>query len=488
MPGRGAHALFAALALASCQNTIEVEPPERADTPPQFGSSSSTIRMPVAISLDQLQAELQQRIPQRLWSIDERRTNCIPAQRLLNIAVTPDVSCRVLGEVDRGQISVSGSGQDLLIRLPITARLRAEDIGGVLRGETATGAAIATLRARVSISENWQPHADIRLSYDWSEEPGVDFLGSRLRFTGAADSQLEGLVAQIEQELERAFARVEFRPLLESAWQKGFTVVSLNAENPPAWLRITPLALDVDGYGFEGRDLLVEAALQARTETIIGDRPEPATPTPLPGRAGDIPGEALKLIVPVLADYAQLEPVVLDALIRADESGLSIPQVGPVSVEFGSVDIYGTQEGRIAVGITATVTPGEGIASSYGSAEGEVWLTGTPQNDPDSAIVAIRDLSIHGDSDRNTVDLLTQLFIGEGMRAAIEKALVGDFSREYASVIEQVRAVMSELEAGDVRLSADLDEIRHGAVQASGQGLFLPVTASGSARLTIQLQ
>lgn len=481
-------ALLAALALASCRNSIDVEPPVRADTPPEFASASSTIRMPVAISLNQLQARLEQRIPQRLWSIDEQKNDCVPKQRVLGIAVTPNISCRIVGEVNRGQIAVSGSGRELLIRLPVNASLRAEDIGAIFRQETATGTAVATLHARISMSADWQPHADIQVSYEWSEEPGIDFLGGRIRFTGTADSKLENLVTQIEEELERAFAGIRFRPLVERAWQKGFAVVSVNRENPPTWLRITPQALDMDGYVFEGRDMLVEVALQARTETLIGDRPEPEAPTPLPDRAGNIEGESLQLMVRVLADYGELEPVVLRALRRAAERGISIPQVGAVSVEFESVEIYGTDKGRIAVGVVAKVTPEEGFASIYGSAQGEIWLTGTPFNEPDSAVISIHDLAIHGDTDSNTVNLLTLLFFDEGVRAAIEAALVGDFSREYDSVIEDAREALSDLQAGDLHLSVTLDEIRHGAIQASGQGLFLPVTASGSGRLTVNLQ
>lgn len=483
-----AFATMSALALSSCNNRIEVEAPPRVDITPELGTENSTMRVPLAISLDQLQSALQDRVPRQLWSIDERRDDCIPAQRVrplgLDIALTPDIPCRILGQATRGRITLVGRGRDLLIRLPVNASLRAEDIGDILEGETATGSATATLRARLSVTEDWRLRANIDLSYDWSEEPGAEFLGQRIRFTSRADRELEALVASLEENLEREFARIQLRPFVDNAWTKGFAVVSLNAENPPAWMRITPQALGVDGYRFEGRQMLVDIALAARTETVIGGRPPAPIPTPLPSRAEQISDDGLHLDIPVLAHYSHLEPVLLHALERLDEQGLSLPQVGAINAEFRAVEVYATQNGQIAVGVEATVTPSEGVVSNYGSADGQVWLIGTPHNEPDSAVITIQDLALYGDSDRNTVDLLTSLLAGEELRAGIEAALVGDFSNEYARVITAARDAVGNLSAEGVTLAATINEVHHGAIQVTGEGLFLPVAASGTARIS----
>lgn len=483
--------LLALLALSSCENAIEVEPPVRVETAPVFTAENSTMRVPLAISLDQLQAALQDRIPRRLWSIDERRSDCIPSQNVsalgIDIGLTPDISCRILGEARRGSITLSGRGQDLVIRLPVNATLRAEDIGGVLEGETATGSAIATLRARISASEDWRLGANVDVTYQWSEEPGVEFLGQRIRFTSQADRELQGLVTNLERELEREFTRIRLRPFVDNAWARGFAVISLNRENPPAWMRLTPQALGVEGYHFEGRELLIDIALAARTETIIGERPEAPEPTPLPPLTTGLANGGLNLSIPVIAQYAQLEPVVLRELAELEAGGLAIPGVGPVSARFDSVTIYATEGGRIAVGITGSVTPQEGMAGNYGKADGEVWLTGVPFNEEGSAVISIRDLAVVGDSDRPAVDLLTRLFFDEDVRAGIEAALVGDFAIEYEGVIADARNAVSELSAEGVTLSASIDDVSHGQLQASGSGLFLPVTATGTGRIATSI-
>lgn len=486
-------ALFAAtLMAAGCSREIETEPPPRVETTPDLSRQVSTMTVPVAVSLDQLQAALETAAPRQLWRMNERKANCIPSQSVrplgIDIELTPDVPCTIIGEVDRGRIRLSGSGNRLTIRLPTNATIRAEDIGGILAGETATGAADVAINARLSITPDWRLAADLDLDYSWSRQPGIDFLGQRIEFTRRADSALTGIVADLERELEREVGRIALRPMVERAWQSGFTTVSLNAENPPAWLRITPQQVGIAGYRVEGRQLLVDIALTAHMETRIGERPEPAAPTPLPPQSATNASEGIMVQVPVMTDYDQLEAVAMRELGKLAQNGVQLPGIGTVDAQFHEVEIYATENGRIAVGVKATVTPREGISSRYGSAEGQVWLTGRPYNAENSPVLSIRELAMEGDTDRRTVDLLIALFADEQARAAIEAALVGDFSKDYDRILEDAREAVADIESEGLSLSITIDEVRHGRVQATGAGLFLPVQITGEGRLDIDIE
>ena len=81
-------------------------------------------------------------------------------------------------------------------------------------------------------------------------------------------------------------------------WSSGFTVLTLNEKNPPVWLRLTPLKVHYGGYTFRGDAITLNLGLEATTETFVGLRPEPPAPTALPA----------------VANYDQLEPVILRAL------------------------------------------------------------------------------------------------------------------------------------------------------------------------------
>ena len=484
--------LAASLALSGCRNTVEIKAPPRVDTAPLIEADMSTLKAPLTVSLDQLQGALERRVPRELWSIDERRKDCVPAQRIrplgVNIRVSPDISCRIRGNVTRGRLRLEGRGQDLLIRLPVKAVLRAEDVGGILKGETADGSADATLRARLSVTPDWRLRAKVDVDYRWSREPGIDFLGQRIELTRQADDKLRGLVGQIERELEAELGRISMRPFVANAWKQGFTVVRLSADDPPAWLRITPQQAGVTGYGFRQRQLAVDIAVKARTETFIGPEPEASAATPLPQMDGRIGGDGFNVSMPVLASYSELEPVVLRELREVNARGIVIPGVGKITAEFEKVEVYATEGGRIAVGIWAKATPGEGVASRYGSAEGVVWLTGVPANDPDSAVVRIENFALTGESDRESANLLARLFMDEEMRARIEQSLVADFSKDYDRVVADARTALRSLSADGVTFSASVDEVHHGQIQVTGQGLLLPVTASGRGSLSATIR
>src|SRR5688572_6165142 len=138
--------LVLALMLGSCRGSQDAEAPPRATSVPQFEPRNSTLVVPIDLSLDDLQAALEARAPRKLWSIDKRNQKCIGGQRVRafgrSVKVTPDIDCRIVGEVTRGRITLSGSGSRLRIALPIRATIAARDVGGVLRGETATASGV----------------------------------------------------------------------------------------------------------------------------------------------------------------------------------------------------------------------------------------------------------------------------------------------------------------------------------------------------------
>lgn len=67
--------------------------------------------------------------------------------------------------------------------------------------------------------------------------------------------------------------------------------------------------------------------------------------------------------------------------------------------------------------------------------------------------------------------------------AEISKALTTDFNKDYAKVVEAAKKAIAMRQEGDFLLSAEVDEIGHGTVIATGQGLFLPVEVKGKANI-----
>lgn len=444
----------------------------------QLPQQSSTVVVPVTADLAAIERGLNEQTPSTLWTIDQHRDVCVKGRRVAGVKVTPDLGCRLVGQVTRGAIRLSGSGERLEIAMPVEARIAARDVGGVL-SKTATGSAMVHATARLRIVGDWQPRAALDISYTWREVPGTEIAGQRITFQHEADEKLVGVIRRLERDLPRQLERLRPRDDLQKVWATAFTTIELSKRNPPAWLRVTPRTLGVGSYRVEGRQLRLTLAAEALTETFVGNRPpDPAvTPLPRPGRVEGRPG--LRFFVPVLADYAQLEPVVERTLRKLAARGIDVPGVGRVDATFGAVTVYATMGGRMAVGVKASVRPHDGGPTT----RGEVWLSALPYNEPNSQLVQARDVKLATKTDSVTVDLLVQLLTTVQVQQAIAQALRHDFAPDYRKVLAKAQAAIGARHEGDFLLSTHVRAVSTGQLQVTGAGLFLPVRAEGDARI-----
>ncbi|WP_241557260.1 DUF4403 family protein [Croceibacterium ferulae] len=477
-------ALLAMAALTACSGRGNDGAPPRANDPIPVEQIESFIAVPVEADLGNLATALERRLPHRLWQIDQPGQACVPSRRIdIGIATikTPTVRCRIVGEVTRGQLRLTGAGEQITLAMPLNAVVRAEDIGGVLQRETATATAMAHAVIRIDLAQDWTPRGTIDIRYDWQDAPHIDFLGQRIEFAQAADRELRPIIARLERELPGEIGKLQVRQQIGRAWQTAFTSVSLNPENPPVWMRITPHQLRYGGYRIERGRLQLNLGLTATTETFIGQRPADPAPTPLPPLA-PLQRESgrLSFFIPVIADYRQLQPVLLNALERRSRRPFDVPGLGPVRAKFEKVTLYGTTGGRIAVGVTFAAQDSEGER-----ADGTVWFTGTPVNDAGSRRVGIAGLEITGTTDMTGGDLLLQLANAPGVDSFIAAALAQDFERDFEELLAKVRRAIAEKREGPLVIRADIDQVSTGKLRAAGQGLYLPVRLTGTAAVSL---
>lgn len=477
---------LAPLALAACAGETKGEAPPRAHDRIAVAPQTSVIAVPVEARLDALAAALEREIPRALWTIDRPGQTCLASQRrkLLGVTLkTPRIQCRIVGRVTRGPLTLAGAGQDLIVTMPLHAEVSARDVGGLLRQETATGDARVRAVARLSLTEAWQPRGRVAISYDWTTEPGIDFLGQRIQFTSRADAKLKGVIAQLERTLPRELDKLRLRRQVEQVWGKAFTSLELNRANPPVWMRVTPQELRFGGYRIDGRRMRLDLGLTAITETFVGPRPADPSPTPLPPlrRLANPPG-TIALYIPVIADYAQLEPVVLKALVKRSARPFAVPGLGEVDAKFEKVVVYGTEGGRIAVGVTFAA---KDRADRLGPSAGTLWLTGAPVNQANTRSVAFTDLQVSGTTGGRGTDLLLQLANAPALSGTIGTALAQDFEKDYRKLLGKIERAITEKREGDFVIRARIDDIRTGQLRAAGEGLYLPVIGRGTASIAL---
>lgn len=473
------------LTLGGCGKRVGTEPPPRASDTFKVPEQASVIAVPVRARLDRLAAQLETAVPRKLWTIDKPGQVCVASSKVKLLFVklkTPTLKCRIVGEVTRGPMTLAGSGRDIVVTMPIHAVVRAQDIGGILKQETATGDAQVRAVIHLDIDPNWNPKGTIDIAYDWTNEPGVDFLGQRIEFTSKADAKLKGVIARLEQTLPGELAKLNFRSQVENIWRQAFTSLQLNRENPPVWMRITPRKLQYGGYAIEGNFVVLRLGMEAGTETFVGERQPDPVPTPLPPR-GDLTQNAGKLlfVVPVIADWNQLEPVLQKALVKRSARPFEVPGLGPIVAQFGKPTIYGTTGNKLAVGIQFSARSASGGSPSHGT----VWLTGTPVNTPNSRRVTFADLAVTGVSDGVGTDLLIRMANAPGISSTIADALGQNFENDFSKLMVKVDRAIDDKRTGDFVISAKIDDVRTGALKVAGRGLYLPVEGSGTATVTL---
>lgn len=475
-------AIASVTALAGCDRKPDVEPPPRATDKAPSPTQTSLIAVPINASTAALKQALERAVPRTLWTINRREPRCVQPQKIKlfgkKVKVTPPIACTIVGQVTRGSLRLRGEGDEIVVDVPIHAAIAARDVGGVLKGETATGTAMAHARVRIDLTPDWRTQGKARISYGWTRAPGIDFLGKRITFTDEADAKLKPVVRDVEREVTREIARLDVRKQAADVWRQSFTALELNRENPPVWMRVTPQRILYGGYRIDGTRLNLNLGLEAITETFVSGRPADPAPTPLPRLIREVPRPHLDVRVPVIADYAVLQPVVDRALAKRSARPFVLPKVGPMTVKFGKSTIYGASGGRIAVGVDVDML----LASRTGApTHGRIWMTAIPVNAPGSAEVRFTDLVINGDTDGVGGDLLILLGQSDGFAPLIAAALTQNFANDLGKLQAKIKRAVDQRREGAFMIRTRIDGFAIGTIKAYGNGLYLPVRMAGGA-------
>ena len=458
--------------------------PPHALATPLPPTAPSSIALPIRVPLALVQQAVEAAVPLQLWQIDQPDSVCVKAGRVrlfgAQLKLTPDVKCHIIGQVERGPIRLSGRGGHLLLAMPVSATLEARDIGGLIERQATDAEALITADLLPTLGPDGQLSARIRLTYDWRTEPDVMVLGQRIRLTDQADKKLAPVLAKAEADLSRRLAALPVRTELEGLWRQAFTVQSINRRNPPAWLRLIPQSLAVDRISVDRQYLLIDAQLGAVAEVILGRQPGVPAATPLPaiGKSGFAPG--LVLHSAVLADPATLQRPIDRALAKVAARGIAVPDFGRVKVHFGPSTLYATTGGRLALGLEISARGPRQLLDT----RGKLWLTAQPETRPDNERMTVANIALAAQpGDDVQLPLLVAVAQSAEVKAALAEVLAQDFTGDYTKLLGKIDRALADVKIGHFRLSMRLDAVRHGKAVVLGQGLYLPVTATGNARL-----
>lgn len=436
------------VACGTAADTADIAPPRATDAI-TFPTEPSTIAVDLDIDLADLETVLERELPRKLWQIDRPDSECIASKKVDLAVITvksPKIKCRITGKVTRGRLRLSGTEQRLMVTLPVNGTLAARDVAGVFKGETATGKAEVALGVRLDLDSDWRLASTTKLDYRWTKEPGIDFVGQRITFTEQADRELRPVKRDIERIIARELAKLPVKETATQGWREAHTVLELNARNPAVWGRSTPQRFRYGGYTVKGRVLTLRLGLDTLFEAFVGKQPEAIAAAALPSLAQrDKNAVQSVLHVPVVADYAVLEPVVAKALAERSQRPFVIADFGSVTAQFDDIAVYGTGKGRIAVGATFSA---RSSLPGVKSAKGSLWLTALPVNDPGSREVRFADVKVSGDTDLSGEMFLFALANAPEFQDAISNALEQNFERDFNALLEKIDRALVQRRGG----------------------------------------
>lgn len=459
--------------LAACTDQASNPAPPRLTEPLVLKEQASTIRLPVAIPMAELEKAINAEVPTELHRIDEPQQACIKTKSKL----LPDISCRLVGSVRRGRIRLTGSGNVLRIAMPVNATVRAENIGKIIKRETATGAMNVTARVTLGLSRDWRPRAKVDADYAWTNKIGIDILGRRITFASKVDPKLRQVLANLERTLPRHLDKVQARTKVQRVWAKGFTSVRVKTD-PQIWARFTPERVGFSGYSVQNGNLVVGFAAQAKTETVLGERPADPPVTPLPNLMGQLPGRGINVHVPVLVLYPLLERAALKELQKPEFASAKLKGGLEADAQYHRVTIYGTPQNQVAVGVDMTLKTGTVTT------KGTVWFVARPVVDIEKRIVGIRELAVAGDTDSKAFNLLLQMVNQTALRDRMMAAIRYDFTKDYDDGLAKADAWLEEQPFEGFVFKGEMGRATIREVRIAPEGFLVEADATATASLT----
>jgi uncharacterized protein DUF4403 len=458
---QSARAGLAALGLAAlCSPAFATEkPPLAPDSVAPF-TTDSRISAAIEFGLRALASDIEEDIPRRLASIDER-ISCVH-RRVLFFRV--NANCDVWGYVERsGPVSLYGRGDRVYGSVPIYGALEGQGANrftAPIHGETEASATIEA-EARPELSRDWSVDLNFSDGFRWSEPPVLHVMGREIPLANYAEPRIRAQLAHVRERALAAARRLDLHEKAATAWRHAFEPIQLS-DNPQVWLQLTPQSAAFAGVRADTHVLRGSLELSGSAETFVGQQPPAVTATALPALGHDVsePG-SFDVILPVRIGYDVLRDKIKQAVA-------AIPPMAGMSIR--DVDVY-PSSGKLVVGLrVAKASDTDANAGQW------VYLADTLQVDAGGHAVRLSDLAATMENDELTAmiaPLVTQL----------RDSVSVDYGIAYDNLLNAANAKLTRPLKDGFRMEGKLSSAKLEKMYLPSDGVVIALRASGELRI-----
>jgi hypothetical protein len=451
-------AALALVGLSSMAFAAE-KPPLAPDTVAPF-ATDSRISATIEFGLRALASDIDENIPRRLATIDER-VSCVHRRVLF---WRMNANCDIYGYVERsGGVSLYGRGHRIYGSVPIYGALEGQGANRFtarIHGETEASATIEA-EARPTLSHDWSLELNFSDGFRWSEPPVLHVMGREIPLSNYAEPRIRAELGVVRERALAAARRLNLHEKAETAWRHAFEPIQLS-ESPEVWLQLAPQNAAFAGVRADGRVLSGSLELSGTAETFVGQQPPAVTASALPALGRDVnePG-AFDAILPVRIGYDVLKDKITQAVS-------AIPPVSGLSVR--DVQVY-PSSGKLVVGLHLAKS-----SDTDANAGHWVYLIGGIQVDADGHAVRLADLAAitdEGGADPFINPLLAKL----------RDTMSVDYGIAYDNLLNAANAKLTRPLKGGFRMEGRLSSAKLEKVYLPADGIIVALRASGDLKI-----
>ncbi len=251
-----------------------VAPPAAYQTGVQKVKETSSLNIPIEISLNDVERKINEQLGAVLFE-DNSLENNGGDNLILKVS-------------KRLPLAIEAKGGNLFnIKVPVSIYAKAgwkvEKFGlSVSKYEDTQFDLDLSFLTRLSIDQNWKINTSTTPNgYKWISEPKVKIGFFELPITSIIEKIMDRELPNVVKTVDGEVGKINLKPQVETAWKAVQEPFLIN-ETYQAWLKVTPQDIMMTPISNKGRNVRVGIGMTAVTETFLGNKPTSAVMATLP--------------------------------------------------------------------------------------------------------------------------------------------------------------------------------------------------------------
>lgn len=421
---------------------------------------TSTISVPVSISLDDIEKQINQGITGLIYEDDSYDNN---GSDLLKMKVWKN-----------GNIVFTGAKNDVFdytIPLKIWANKQIS-IFGIKQDKSTTFEMKLNFSSRFAIAPDWSIQTiSSPNGFTFVSEPRISFNGISIAITPIIGKIIENNQAGLAKTIdEAAHDQVSIKPFVVDAWNLAAKPFEISEEYK-TWMLVTPINLVIMPLESSGRTIKTRIGINAYTETVTGVVPV------APAFTNDIPKLKYVTSIPEEFQVALQSTIPYAEATRVAQSMFKNQtykfQNDRYQITVTDMDIYGNND-KLVVKLTTT-----------GDLTGDVYLQGIPVYNPAKKQIELSNTQLDVKTKNVLVKVASWLVGG-----ALEKKVQNEFAIPLEELMifakENVEKSINNEFVKGVRLQGNLTSITPEKVIITREGISTVVKTTGKVNLDVK--